>query len=378
MHHHRRQHRAEPGPLPPPRVHYHAKAPVLPPPLVQVRIDGWWSHAVQAPRLLVYNFPVPVPLHHPHPPSQPPQQHHRGPRPPQQQHKPRPPELGQKVVVHHRVHTPHRGHIRIDIPKRRVRFELPLENGHTEQSLEKMISRPDLRRPSTPARSALKRDPSRPDLRQHHVPVHVQRNPSHHNLRKQPSQPNLYRQPSPRNIHHHNPHPRPLSQPQPQRPPTVLAKATHPTIHILTYALQSAPHTADAQAIIADNLPPRTPHLYTIPAYTFTPPPSDLCALYSGVSLIIQEHVMRDRRAQKAVCNAVHDLLEFGKRDKQREREGRSWKEVAVSVCCEFGTHRSVSVAEKIREGVEKAVGRMGVRVRVVHVHRRRGVRDMW
>lgn len=87
---------------------------------------------------------------------------------------------------------------------------------------------------------------------------------------------------------------------------------------------------------------------------------------------------MRDHRARKAVRTAVHDLLEFGKREKQREREGRSWKkEVAVSVCCEFGTHRSVSVAEKIREGVEEVVGRMGVRIRVVHVHRRRGVRDL-
>jgi RNase adaptor protein for sRNA GlmZ degradation len=88
---------------------------------------------------------------------------------------------------------------------------------------------------------------------------------------------------------------------------------------------------------------------------------------------------MRDSRARKAVRNAVEDLLDFRKREKQREREGRSWKrDVAISVCCNFGTHRSVTVAEMIRERLEDALGGLGVRIRVVHVHRRRGVRDAW
>jgi RNase adaptor protein for sRNA GlmZ degradation len=136
---------------------------------------------------------------------------------------------------------------------------------------------------------------------------------------------------------------------------------------------------ADADAILADNLPRGTAHLYTIPAYKFEPPPADICDLYSGVSPIVQDYVMRDSRARKAVRNAVEDLFDFRKREKQREREGRSWKrDVAISVCCNFGTHRSVSVAEMIRERLEDALGGLGMRIMVIHVHRRRGVRDAW
>jgi len=88
---------------------------------------------------------------------------------------------------------------------------------------------------------------------------------------------------------------------------------------------------------------------------------------------------MQDPRARKAVRNAVYDLLDFRKREKQRECDGKSWKkEVAISVCCHYGTHRSVTVAERIKEGIEDAVGALGVRVRIVHVHRRRGPRDLW
>lgn len=158
-----------------------------------------------------------------------------------------------------------------------------------------------------------------------------------------------------------------------------MPRATLPTIHILSYALDHAPHTTDAQALLSRYLPPSTLHLYTIPAYKFMPPPEDLCRLYSGVNPVIQEHVMQDARARRAVRHAVQDLLDFQRQERRREKDGRSWKrEVAISVCCHFGTHRSVGIAERIAEEVEEVVGKWGGKVRVVHVHRRRGVRDLW
>lgn len=55
-------------------------------------------------------------------------------------------------------------------------------------------------------------------------------------------------------------------------------------------------------------------------------------------------------------------------------------REVAMSVCCEAGTHRSVAIAEMIAQGVKREVGKLGggdgVRVVCRHVHRVRGEGD--
>jgi hypothetical protein len=370
VHHHQQEYRAKPSHSS--GSNRHVRISVPPPPLVRIKIDDRSPrHALGVSGHLVNSFLVPASLRRePSPPGLSEQQHYRVPRPSPQYFHSRPPDPGVKVIP--KVHAIRRGHIHVEMPMRRVHFELPPQVGEARRQVRREPSSSDLRRVSMPARSALKRDRSRPDLYQQHVPVrlHVHRNPSHHNLRRQPSQQNLSRRRSDRNLR---------QQHSSARPTTVLAKATHPTIHILTFARQSAPHTADAEDIITNNLPPGTPHLYTIRAYNFAPPPAHLCAVYSGASSIIQDYVMRDPQARKAVRSAVHDLLEFGKREKRREREGRSWKrEVAISVCCESGTHRSVGVAERIREDFMEVVGRMGVRIRVVHMHRRRGVGDPW
>lgn len=89
---------------------------------------------------------------------------------------------------------------------------------------------------------------------------------------------------------------------------------------------------------------------------------------------------MRDPRARNAVATAIEDIVDFRKRELSRER-GRPTarargpvRDVALSVCCQYGTHRSVTIAERIGEGLVE-MG-LGVRVRVRHVHRQRGYKE--
>ncbi|KAF2634543.1 hypothetical protein P280DRAFT_238215 [Massarina eburnea CBS 473.64] len=263
------------------------------------------------------------------------------------------PKGARKVKVEHRVHVG---------PQRHVHFDVPSRNGEEEK--HGLRHRENGRRPTTPAQYLRPRS-SRPDVRNPH-PAYISRKACFHEERRH-SQPNLHPSPS----QHH------------------LPRSDRPTIHIITYALKHTPHTRDALHILSDNLPPNAPHLYTIHAYKFTPPPERLCAEYSGVSGIIQEHVMRDERARKAVRRAVDDVVEWGKQEMERvrqgEREGRrveGRRDVAISVCCVYGTHRSVGVAERIGREIREVgrweAGGREVRVRLVHVHRVRGVKDAY
>ncbi|OAL45004.1 hypothetical protein IQ07DRAFT_229055 [Pyrenochaeta sp. DS3sAY3a] len=188
------------------------------------------------------------------------------------------------------------------------------------------------------------------------------------------------------------PHRLPPPHPHPH-PPT-------PTLYILTYALSRTPSSAAARALLSTHLPSRTPSipvLHRIDASHFTPPPNHLCALYSGVSSVIQEHVMRDARARAAVKSGVAKLLEWerkGRKEDERRREeqrrghgrgrgdgnGHARREAALTVCCVLGTHRSVSIAEVIAREVRREVRRNGHEVRVVvtHVHRQRRREDVF
>jgi RNase adaptor protein for sRNA GlmZ degradation len=98
--------------------------------------------------------------------------------------------------------------------------------------------------------------------------------------------------------------------------------------------------------------------------------------MYSGMSPLIQDVVMQDRNARKAVEHAVAELLAFGAREK-REKGAR---EVSMSVCCTAGTHRSVAIGERIAQGVKAEVQRLrvreGVKVVVRHVSRIKGPGD--
>jgi RNase adaptor protein for sRNA GlmZ degradation len=81
---------------------------------------------------------------------------------------------------------------------------------------------------------------------------------------------------------------------------------------------------------------------------------------------------MQDPRARRAVSAAVEDILAYGRR--QLRQEDRNRRDVAMSVCCQYGTHRSVSIAERI---AQRLMGlRLGVRVKVRHVHRQRGSKE--
>lgn len=90
----------------------------------------------------------------------------------------------------------------------------------------------------------------------------------------------------------------------------------------------------------------------------------------------MQESVLHDPRARKAVADAIQNVLAHGRCEMKREKEGRRpvKKDVALSVCCVHGTHRSVSIAERIAQGL-MGMG-LGVRVVVRHVHRIKGVND--
>jgi len=111
--------------------------------------------------------------------------------------------------------------------------------------------------------------------------------------------------------------------------------------------------------------------LYTVDACGFVPPGPALCREFSGISPVVQDVVMRDRQARKAVGESVQDLLRCGQ---------RGVREVSMSVCCHAGTHRSVAIGERIAQGVKREVGRLGcgegVKVVVRHVSRVKGRRD--
>ncbi|KAH5122845.1 hypothetical protein HBH71_036910 [Parastagonospora nodorum] len=148
-----------------------------------------------------------------------------------------------------------------------------------------------------------------------------------------------------------------------------------PTVYIVTFAADSIPNrTANVLRLLHTQLPPRDPpipHLYTIDARSFAPPVPALCREFSGISPVIQDVVMQDGRARKAVADSVADLLRCGE---------RGVREVSMSVCCHAGTHRSVAIGERIAQGVKREVGRLGcvegVKVVVRHVSRVKGRGD--
>lgn len=96
---------------------------------------------------------------------------------------------------------------------------------------------------------------------------------------------------------------------------------------------------------------------------------------------------MRDSRARSAVRWAVRDVFGFlggggagsgrlDNRSADKQRRGRdpvirnagAAREVALSVTCGAGTHRSVAVVEVIAREL-RAMGK-GVEIKVCHVHR--------
>ncbi|KAF2845169.1 hypothetical protein T440DRAFT_493605 [Plenodomus tracheiphilus IPT5] len=165
--------------------------------------------------------------------------------------------------------------------------------------------------------------------------------------------------------------------PPPPPPPTFHPYL--PTIYILTYSTSSlSTSNLSFVSLLATQLPtriPPIPHLYTIDARPFDPPPPSICAKYSGIAPIVQDMVLQDTRAEKAVRRAVRDILDFNNCcEAGRVRGG----EVAMSVCCVYGTHRSVAIAERIAQGVRAGVGEEGGKVRVIsrHVSRVKGVGD--
>ncbi|KAF1979811.1 hypothetical protein BU23DRAFT_637141 [Bimuria novae-zelandiae CBS 107.79] len=254
---------------------------------------------------------------------------------------------------------PQESHIRTGPAPRPI----PTQSHHRASILKKQVHFSP--RPSpvgTPCEQNIHQNPSMSDFHKasrtppaHHLP----RKPSHHDLRQherrhtEPTYPVL-----PQNIGH-------KGRPSPQEP----------TIYIITYAHSLTRHDSAVDKILANELPPGTPHLYTIRAYDFTPPPAHICDAYSGISPIVQEYVMRDIRARNAVSDAIENILAYGRRQLKKEHEGkRPVRDVAISVCCMQGTHRSVSIAEKIGQGLMGM--RLGVRVIVRHMHRVRGSRE--
>ncbi|KAF1942435.1 hypothetical protein EJ02DRAFT_511711 [Clathrospora elynae] len=210
---------------------------------------------------------------------------------------------------------------------------------------------------------------------------------------------------------HHRPHFRhhshktqhqsypPHALPQPPRPilrtrtPPLAYKLPQPTIYIITFAASlTYDNEAATNALLSSQVPLRTPpiqHLYTIDARSMQPPSATLCAQYSGISPLIQDVVMQDKGAKRAVERAVWELLRFGQEQGFKERGMRRRgvrREVSMSVCCHAGTHRSVAIAERIAQCVKLEVGRLGkegvggvdegVRVVCRHVHRVKGRGD--
>jgi len=179
----------------------------------------------------------------------------------------------------------------------------------------------------------------------------------------------------------HSPHVAPVHITRDLKPNQHLVPI-QPTIYIITFSADTVLTRRKNVARLLDaQLPARTPaipHLYTIDARDFTPPSARTCERYSGISPMVQDIVMQDRKARRAVEHAVQELIAFGMNERLKVGGGK--KEVSMSVCCHFGTHRSVAVGERIAQGVKAEVGRLGVeegvRVVVRHVHRVKGRRD--
>ncbi|KAH7410384.1 hypothetical protein DE146DRAFT_733152 [Phaeosphaeria sp. MPI-PUGE-AT-0046c] len=180
---------------------------------------------------------------------------------------------------------------------------------------------------------------------------------------------------------HHSVTPRPPVHGM-SAPPLHSSPSAHvhpiPTIYILTFAADSYPNAPTSLGrLLASQLPAGIPHLYTLDLRALPPPPSALCARYSGISPVLQDAVMSSPVARKLVHEAVRDLLNASSGG--GNARGRM-REVSMSVCCHLGTHRSVSVAERIAQGVKAEVGKRGcgegVRVVVRHVSRIKGVGD--
>lgn len=154
-----------------------------------------------------------------------------------------------------------------------------------------------------------------------------------------------------------------------------------PTVYIVTFSADVVlTRRKNVARLLDSQLPdrdPPIPHLYTIDARDYNPPSARVCERYSGISPVVQDIVMQDRRARHAVKHAVQELIAFGLKERQKVGGKR---EVSMSVCCHIGTHRSVAIGERIAQGVKAEVGRLGleegVRVVVRHVHRIKGAGD--
>lgn len=165
-----------------------------------------------------------------------------------------------------------------------------------------------------------------------------------------------------------------------QAPPSI------PTMYIITYAKSLTPTFSSINTLLNTQIPhrkPPIPHLYTLDCSTLPIPTASLCEKYSGISPIMQDTVSSDPMARQWIKQAVRILLDFGARERERNMSrsrNQLRREVAMSVCCESGTHRSVAVAERIAQGVKDEVGRSGQRegVKIVcrHVHRAKGPGD--
>ena len=154
-----------------------------------------------------------------------------------------------------------------------------------------------------------------------------------------------------------------------------------PTVYILSFSTHLTPHTRALARLLAIHLPVRDapiPHVCTVDATTVAVPPVDVCAAYSGVSRLVQECVMLDTRAREGTRRAVDEVMDFV--EQRRCKGSIGAVEVAVSVGCTAGTHRSVAMAEGIAAGilgqVRRAEWEEGIKVVVRHVHRIRGPRD--
>lgn len=161
-----------------------------------------------------------------------------------------------------------------------------------------------------------------------------------------------------------------------------------PTIYIVTYAKSLTPTLPSINTLLNTQIPhrkPPIPYLYTLDCSSLPIPPASLCEKYSGISLIMQDIVSSNPTARQWIKQAVGILLDFGAREREKPSHRRGDKdtgrrEVAMSVCCESGTHRSVAIAERIAQGVKDEVGRLGneegVKIVCRHVHRAKGPGD--
>ncbi|PVH95626.1 hypothetical protein DM02DRAFT_731731 [Periconia macrospinosa] len=255
----------------------------------------------------------------------------------------------------------YRDHLLPKLSFRHVRFDLPSLGKERKRENEKESSPHKNEQPTSS--SHFSRRPNHHESRPHSPPKPQKQTPPHR---------------SSSHTHHHT-----RSNPRPNPAPTT---PSIPTIHLITYSVHHTLCRSDVDRILTKHLPRGTHHLYTIPAHRFTPPPEHICQHFSGVSPIVQNYVMQDPQASLAVKTAVMDIIAHINRKwdldgsvSTRKVGEEGERDVAVGVCCTFGTHRSVGVAERIARGVEQWVGECApgsVRVRVVHVHRVKGGRD--